>query len=91
MTDEEIEKLGTERIHLDGLKIDPAAIAVVPEALARAHHFMPIALHGVSLTIAVSHSDVDFVDRLAFDLKLEVTILASNKDEVDRCLQRHYQ
>lgn len=91
MTNEEAERFGTERVALDGLEIDPDAIAAVPAAFARAYHFMPISLFDGALTNAIPEADDDYVENLVLGPNRELHLVGAYRDEIDWCIERYYR
>jgi len=57
------DQLGLRLVNVAGVRVDPAAVKLVPEVLARKRRLVPVALDGDALVVAVA----DPLDLYALD------------------------
>ncbi|MDR1662225.1 MAG: Flp pilus assembly complex ATPase component TadA [Azoarcus sp.] len=88
-------RLGRQAVELSGAVIDPATLALVPEALARRHNALPLAHDEAAATLAVAMADPQ--DLIALDalaahcgpaLRLYPALAAES--DIREALDRHY-
>jgi len=83
---------GSRRVRLEFVGIDAAAVALLPEAVARRHHLIPIALQDGVLQVAMADTfDVVAVDAVERAAGLEVEVVGASRQEIDQAIDRSYQ
>ncbi len=85
------EQLRLPDVDLSGIEPDPAALAVVPEPLARQHRLVPLAIVDDVLYLAMSDPlDDAAVAELQQHTKLRIRTVVAAKTQVEALLQRLY-
>lgn len=85
------KELGIPFLSLKDTKITKAAIEKVPVKFAWYYRFLPVAIEGGKLRIAVSRPvDVNFIDEVRFGLGMEVEVSFARDIEIEEMLQKHY-
>ena len=84
-------QLGIPRVELDRFSIDPDALELVPEDVARRYRVLPIRLEENRLTVAMA-DPVDFfiIDHLAMFTKKQIEPVLAGKRELARAIDRCY-
>jgi len=86
------DEAGCRRVRLEFITIDPAAVALLPEPVARRHHLIPIALKEGLLQVAMADTfDVVAVDAVERATGLEVEVVGASRQEIDQAIDRSYQ
>jgi Type II secretion system (T2SS), protein E, N-terminal domain len=76
---------------LAGLVIQPAAVALVPETVARENLVMPLSFDGETLTLAaVNPGEVMLADKLGFILNKNIRFLGAPRQAIVDALNRIY-
>jgi general secretion pathway protein E len=85
-------KLGVPYMHIDPLKIDLGAVtATMTNAYAERYRILPVAVDRTTLTVATGEPFVrSFADELEKILKLKVSFVFSNPQDVKRYLGEFY-
>ncbi len=84
-------QLGIQYISLETTPIEPAAISVVPENLARKYHCVPICIDKRQLSVAmVDPLDYECIKDIGFNTNLEVKPLISTRKEIVKAIEQHY-
>ena len=82
---------GLERVNLESVTVDPAAVQAVSAKLASHYRIMPVRLQGRTLTIAVSNPlDVSAAEDIQINLGLRVVRALARRSEIVEALRRHY-
>ncbi|MBW7901603.1 MAG: type II/IV secretion system protein [Rhodocyclaceae bacterium] len=89
------ESLGRPGVELREAVVDPAALRLVPKALAARHRLLPLDLDRRSGRLTVAAADAD--DLIAFDRlraalpeRLELDVRLAAASEIERAIDRHY-
>jgi len=94
VTDEEVsralaEQFGFEFIDLQDFKIDEAILSAFPPDVVYRHHFVPLALDGETLDIAISDpTDVINLDELEILVNKPLNIKVASKNQIAQILRR---
>ncbi|CAB3395427.1 GspE/PulE family protein [Kyrpidia spormannii] len=84
-------QLGIPHVDLDRFRADPAAVELVPEALARRYRVIPLKRSGNRLTLAmVDPLDYFAIDDIRMTTGLHVDPVIATHDDVDRALEQYY-
>ncbi|MCG3116133.1 MAG: Flp pilus assembly complex ATPase component TadA [Candidatus Manganitrophus sp. SA1] len=84
-------QLGIQYISLESTPIEPEAIAIVPENLARKYHCVPINVDKRQLSVAmVDPLDYECIKDIGFNTNLEVKPLISTRKEIIKAIEQHY-
>lgn len=84
-------QLGYKYVDLNEVEIEPEAILMIPEALARKHLAIPIDIKNKCLTVAmVDPLDYESIKDLAFHSGLEINPLIATKNEINETIERNY-
>ncbi len=84
-------QLGIPYISLETTPIEPEAVAVVPENLARKYFCVPISMDKRHLSVAmVDPLDYECIKDIGFNTSLEVKPLISTRKEILRAIEQHY-
>ena len=91
LIDELGRQYGLQPIDLDGTSIEPSLSSVVPSALARRAHCVPVRKSEVGLELAmVNPEDTRTVERIQQACGLPVTVLVAGPEAVDRAIAKLY-
>jgi len=86
------DEAGSHRVRLEFITIDAAAVALLPEPVARRHHLIPIALKEGVLQVAMADTfDVVAVDAVERAAGVEVEVVGASRQEIDQAIDRSYQ
>ncbi|NCO58757.1 MAG: Flp pilus assembly complex ATPase component [Deltaproteobacteria bacterium] len=86
------DEAGSRRVRLEFITLQPEAIALVPEAIARHHHLIPIAVQDGVLQVAMSDTfDVVAVDAVERVCHQRVEVVGASRQEIDQAIDRSYQ
>ncbi len=86
------EQLGLDFVDLDEQPIDPSAVSLVPEMVARRHNCIPIAFDEGRLVIAMADpANVVAVDDIRAMAKRDVRTVVATKAGVLGAINRHYR
>src|SRR5579863_7049265 len=78
-------------VDLDEITVDTTAAAVLPAALARRHHVVPIGRRfGAPVVAMADPSDVMAVDTLRATLGREFIAVVASAVQIEQCLNRVY-
>ncbi|HXF82302.1 MAG TPA: ATPase, T2SS/T4P/T4SS family [bacterium] len=78
-------------VSLAGQRLDPAAVRLVPEGLARKRRIVPVALEGESLIIAIADPlDVFAVDDVAIATRRPVKPVIALESDIAAAIERAY-
>ncbi|MDI3257646.1 MAG: type II secretion system ATPase GspE [Kyrpidia sp.] len=84
-------QLGIPHVDLDRFPVDPAAVELVPEQLARRYKVVPLRRHGNRLTLAmVDPLDYFAIDDIRMTTGLHVDPVIATRDDVERALEQYY-
>ena len=82
---------GLEFVDLSSLRVDEAAVALLPESVARRYHALPVAFEDGTLLIAVADpADLIAHDDLRLALGTDTRIVIADAAELDAALARAY-
>ena len=85
-------QLGLEFIDEDNVKIDPYAVALIPETTARRYGAMPIRLDGNSLVVAMKDPrNVFALDDIRLITGKEIQLAVATDETLTRLLNRFYR
>jgi len=85
------DQLGLPVVNLTAQRIDPSAVRLVPEVLARKRRILPIALDGDALVIATADPlDVFAVDDVAIAARRPVKSVVAGESEIASAIERVY-
>ena len=84
-------QLGIQYVSLETTPIEPEAVAVVPENLARKYLCVPISMYKGQLSVAmVDPLDYECIKDIGFNTSLEVKPLISTRKEILKAIEQHY-
>jgi len=79
-------------IDLTTQKIDPSAVNVVPENIARRHKVMPVMKNGNRLTVAMADvNNIMALDDLRSVTRLQIQPALSTPSAIEEAIDRHYK
>jgi type IV pilus assembly protein PilB len=82
---------GVDHVDADREEIDPAALALVPEAIARRLNALPLRREGKALRVAMSDpTDIVAIDELQRTARTFVRVVSSGHRQLLRALDRAY-
>jgi type IV pilus assembly protein PilB len=82
---------GVEHYDLEGVQLDPEAIRLVPEDLARRRNLVPLRFENGSLVVAMSNpADIVAADDLARATDIRVSVAAASRRQIQRAIDRAY-
>ncbi|MGH2819474.1 MAG: type II secretion system ATPase GspE [Actinomycetota bacterium] len=86
------QQLGLEFIDLADAQLDPSAVALVPEGVARKHNVIPVAFDGDRMMLAMADpANVLAVDDVRALTKKDVKTLVATKTDVISAINRCYR
>lgn len=86
------EKLGYPFVDLEPNEVSLSALALVPEVLARKERFVPLALEGETLRVAMSQPPArETLDRLVALLKRPVAVSLATEEAILAAMDRFYR
>lgn len=84
-------QLGIQYVSLETTPIEPDAISVVPENLARKYLCVPMNINKRQLSVAmVDPLDYECIKDIGFNTNLEVKPLISTRKEILKAIEQHY-
>jgi type IV pilus assembly protein PilB len=84
-------QLGIRYVPLESSTIDPEAVAIVPESLARKYLCVPMNMRKRQLAVAmVDPLDYECIKDIGFRTNLEVVPLISTRKEILKAIDQHY-
>ena len=84
-------QLGIQYVPLETTSIEPEAIEIVPENLARKYLCIPIGVDKRHLSVAmVDPLDYECIKDIGFNTSLEVKPLISTRKEILKAIEQHY-
>jgi hypothetical protein len=81
---------GTELVDLEKIGIDAQAAAMLPGAVARQHHVIPLRVAGDSMLLASANGAVHHADELSALVHRRVMFVRAEMQQVERMLDRYY-
>lgn len=81
---------GTELVDLEKIGIDAQAAAMLPGAVARQHHVIPLRVAGDSMLLASANGAVNHADELSALVHRRVMFVRAEMQQVERMLDRYY-
>jgi type II secretion system protein E len=88
------ENLGMETVHLGDMRIDPAALSLLPKDLTSKYHAVPIAVEDSTVKVALADPfDVQSIDTIRLFLEdkgYHFQPVIAREDEVEACISRFY-
>jgi len=85
------DQLGLRLVNVAGVRVDPAAVKLVPEVLARKRRLVPVALDGDALVVAVADPlDVYALDDVGIAARRSVTPVVAEESEIAAAIERVY-
>ena len=85
------EQLGLELVDLGADTPEPAALAAVPESVARAHLCVPLSRTDTHLVVAVADPTADLLGQLQATTGLAVTLVIAPASDVQRAIDSSYR
>ena len=84
-------QFGYEFVNLDAIDISPAAIAMLPESMARENIVCPVAVEDEGIRIAISDPMAfETLDKLRFVLNRDISVSLAPKEAILAAINRHY-
>lgn len=84
-------QFGIPAISLDGVKVNPDVIKLVPRSLCDKHHIMPLSVENKKILIAVSDpSNLSVADDIRFLCNLEPQIYLATEGAITKLIARTY-
>ncbi len=84
-------QLGVEYIHLETASIDPEAIALVPEKIAKKYLCIPVTSNKQQISLAMADPlDYECIKDIGFKSELEVLPLISTRKEILNAIKQNY-
>jgi type IV pilus assembly protein PilB len=85
-------QFGAEHIDLDQLEANPEIAAMVPEAMARERHVVPVSFENDVLTVAMANIyDVATISQIESRNNVIVHAVSSSNDSIQRAVIRFYE
>jgi type IV pilus assembly protein PilB len=85
-------ELGMEYVDLNEFTLDPKAVHLIPEAMARRHQLLSIGYRGTTVLVAMANpSDVFAMDDLRTLLGRDIKIVISSQRQVGEYIARMYR
>jgi len=82
---------GVEHYDLESVQLDPEAVRLVPEELARRRNLVPLCFENGSLVVAMANpADIVAADDLARVTDIRVSVAAASRRQVQRAIDRAY-
>ncbi len=79
------------RVHVASLTVEPNALSVISQELARKHICLPVKLEGKSLVLAMANpADFEAVQALEFSSGLSIRPVVASRTEIQDGIQAHY-
>ena len=80
------------RVHVASLTIEPDALKIISQELARKHSCLPVKLEGKSLVLAMANpADFEAVQALEFSCGLSIRPVVATRTEILDGLHTHYE
>jgi type IV pilus assembly protein PilB len=81
-----------EVVDLDNVSLEPEAVALIPESLARKYDLVPMHFQGEQLVIAMaSPLNIVAIDEVQGVTRYRISVVGAPEDQVARMLNRAYQ
>lgn len=85
------DQLGLRLLNVATMRVDPAAVKLVPEVLARKRRIIPVALDGESLVVAVADPlDVYALDDVGIAARRTIAPMVAEESEIAAAIERIY-
>lgn len=85
-------QLGVSLVSLSNFEIQPEAIKLVPEAIARKYKVIPLTVTGSSLDVAmIDTNDVLALEALSAQTKMRVQPVIASPEDIEKAIQRSYK
>jgi type IV pilus assembly protein PilB len=85
------EQLGTPRVDLAAYAIEPDAVRLVPDRIARQHRLIPLFRIGNAITVAMTDPlDVVALDEVKQATGLDVDVVVATEAQVREAVERHF-
>lgn len=85
-------QLGVPFANLSNFNIQPEALKLVPEALARKYKLVPLAVNGNSLDVAmVDTNDIMALEALAATTQLRIDPVIASPEDIEKAIERSYK
>ncbi len=91
VTQAKAAQFGAEVVHLAGMKIEDAIIAIIPRHIAKKYRVVPVfkSEHKVAVAIA-DPSDLDTIDSLTHLLGSEIELRVAAEADIEAALNKYY-
>ncbi len=85
-------QLGVSLVSLSNFEIQPEAIKLVPEAVARKYKVIPLTVSGNSLDVAMTDTnDVLALEALSAQTKMRVQPVIASPEDIEKAIERNYK
>ncbi len=85
-------QLGIQYVSVDSMPVEPDAVSLIPETLARKYVCLPIHFDRKYLTVAmVDPLDYESIKDIGFHSGLEIKPLISTRKEIFEAIEQHYK
>ena len=85
-------QLGVSLVSLSNFEIQPEAIKLVPEAVARKYKVIPLTVNGNSLDVAmIDTNDVLALEALSAQTKMRVQPMIASPEDIEKAIERSYK
>jgi len=85
-------QLNIPRINLNTYQIQPEALRLVPESMARKYHVIPLAIYDSTLQVAMAEADnVLILEELAARTQMRIEPAIATTDEIEEAIDRNYK
>ena len=86
-----VEQLDIAQVNLETFKIEPPAVQLLPENLARERRVLPLLVQGEMLVVATPNpSDCDLLHLLGFITGKQIEAIQAHDEQLDRAINRFY-
>ena len=77
-------------VNLNTYQIDPEALELIPEAIARKYNAIPLAITDGALQVAIAHAnDILTLESLAVWTRMRIEPVTASANEVQEAIDRH--
>jgi len=86
------QQMGVPFVNLDEFKLQPEALKLIPESLARKHSVLPLAITDSSLQVAmVNPNDVHVLELLNHHAKMRIVPMIAAAEDIQEAINSSYQ
>lgn len=84
-------ELGIPHVDMSKAVVEPMAVELVSEKIARAHHLLPLSIDSKVLTLVMMDPlDFEGIDDVRFSTGYKIKPMVATKTEIDRAIDIHY-